>query len=108
MRRGWTVAVVTVVVARGLLTGCGVGWDFLKENGGGGTAGAQTDCQNSRIVTGQFPASGSFFASGTFTADYSSPKFTRSISPKALGLRVSRNRLWLNDLSIEVSFFPVN
>jgi hypothetical protein len=108
MRRGWIVVVATALVAMGLFSGCELGWDFLQENGSGGTAGAQSDCQNSRVVTGQFPASGSLFASGTFTADYSSPKFTRPISPKALGLRVSRNRLWLNDLSIEVSFFPVN
>jgi hypothetical protein len=108
MGRWWTVAVVTVLVAIGLFNGCELGWDFLKESGSGGTAGAQSDCQNSRVVTGQFPPSGNFFASGTFTADYSSPKFTRPVSPKALGLRVSRNRLWLNDLSIEVSFFPVN
>ena len=108
MGRGWIVAMVTGLLALGLFNGCELGWDFLKENGGGGTAGAQSDCQNSRVVTGQFPASGNLFSSGTFTADYSSPKFTRPISPKALGLRVSRNRLWLNDLSIEVSFFPVN
>jgi hypothetical protein len=108
MGRWWTVAVVTALTAIGLFNGCELGWDFLKESGGDGTAGAQSDCQNNRVVTGQFPASGNFFASGTFTADYSSPKFTRPISPKALGLRVSRNRLWLNDLSIEVSFFPVN
>ena len=91
-----------------MLNGCELGWDFLKEGGGGGSAGAQADCQNSRIVTGQFPPSGNLFASGSFSADYSSAKFTRSTSSKALGLRVSRNRLWLNDLSIEVSFFPVN
>jgi len=108
MGRWWTVAVITAFVAIGLFTGCELGWDFLKESGSGGTAGAQSDCQNSRVVAGQFPPSGNFFASGTFNADYSSPKFTRPISPKALGLRVSRNRLWLNDLSIEVSFFPVN
>ena len=108
MERWWTVAMVIGLVVVTLLNGCELGWDFLKEGGGGGSAGAQSDCQNSRVVIGQFPPSGNFFASGTFTADYSSPKFTRSTSTKALGLRVSRNRLWLNDLSIEVSFFPVN
>lgn len=108
MGRWWSVAIIVALVFVGLLNGCELGWDFLKEEGGGGSAGAQTDCQNSRVATGQFPPSGNFFASGTFSADYSSPKFTRSISSKALGLRVSRNRLWLNDLSIEVSFFPVN
>jgi hypothetical protein len=108
MARWWASAVVTAFVVCGLFTGCELGWDFLKETGGGGPAGAQSDCQSSRVVTGQFPASGSLFASGTFNADYSSPKFTRQIPSKALGLRVSRNRLWLNDLSIEVSFFPVN
>ena len=75
---------VIALVAVGLLNGCELGWDFLKENGGGGSAGAQTDCQNSRVVTGQFPPSGNFFASGTFTANYSSPKFTGPISSKAL------------------------
>src|ERR671922_613706 len=106
MRHTWTLTLAIALIAVGLFNGCELGWDFLKENSGGGSAGAQTDCQSSRVVIGQFPPSGSFFASGTFTADYSSPKFTRSISTKALGLRVSRNRLWLNDLSIEVSFFP--
>jgi hypothetical protein len=108
MGRWWSVAIIIALVVVGLLNGCELGWDFLKEEGGGGSAGAQTDCQNSRVAIGQFPPSGNFFASGTFSADYSSPKFTRSISSKALGLRISRNRLWLNDLSIEVSFFPVN
>jgi hypothetical protein len=108
MGRWWSVAIIIALMVVGLLNGCELGWDFLKEGGSGGSAGAQTDCQNSRVATGQFPPSGNFFASGTFTADYSSSKFTRSTSPKALGLRVSRNRLWLNDLSIEVSFFPVN
>jgi hypothetical protein len=100
------VTPVIALIVVGLLNGCDLGWDFLKEGNGGGSAGAQTGCQNSRVVIGQFPPSGNFFASGTFTADYSSPKFTGATSPKALGLRVSRNRLWLNDLSIEVSFFP--
>ena len=107
MGRWWTIAIVIALVAVGLLNGCELGWDFLKEGGGGGSAGAQTDCQNSRVVTGQFPPSGNFFASGTFTANYSSPKFTGSTPSQPLfALRVSRNRLWLNDLSIEVSFFP--
>lgn len=108
MGRRWTITMVIALMAVGLLNGCELGWDFLKESGDVGSAGAQADCQNSRVVTGQFPPSGNFFASGTFSADYSSAKFTRAISPKALGLRVSRNRLWLNDLSIEVSFFPVD
>ena len=102
----WTLTLAIALIAVGLLNGCELGWDFLKENGGGGSAGAQTDCQSSRVAIGQFPPSGSFFAGDTFTATYSSPKFTGSTPTKALGLRVSRNRLWLNDLSIEVSFFP--
>jgi hypothetical protein len=106
MRHWRTMTPVIALIVVGLLNGCDLGWDFLKEGNGGGSAGAQTGCQNSRVVIGQFPPSGNFFASGTFTADYSSPKFTGATSPKALGLRVSRNRLWLNDLSIEVSFFP--
>ena len=111
MGRWWSVAMVIALGVVGLLNGCELGWDFLKEEGGGGSVGAQADCQNSRVVTGQFPPSGNLFASGTFgtfAGDYSSPKFTRSISTTALGLRVSRNRLWLDDLSIEVSFFPVD
>jgi hypothetical protein len=105
----WHVAVVITLVALGLLNGCDLGWDFLKENGGGGNAGAQTSCPNSRVVTGQFPPSGAFFASGTFAANYSSPKFTGSTPSQPLfALRVSRNRLWVSDLSIEVSFFPFN
>ena len=47
--------------------------------------------------------------SGTFSATYSSPKFTGTTPSQPLfALRVSRNRLWLGDLSIEVSFFPVD
>jgi hypothetical protein len=110
MERWWALAVVMALVAGGLLNGCDLGWDFLKEGGGSGSgnAGAQTGCQSSQVVTGQFPPSGGLFNSGTFTADYSSPNLTGSTSSKALGLRVSRNRLWLNDLSIEVSFFPLD
>src|SRR5919106_5266116 len=106
MGRLWTVAVVSALVAIGRLNGCDLGWDFLKQGGGNGNVGAQTGCQSSQVVTGQFPPSGGFFSSGTFTADYSSPNFTGSTPSKALGLRISRNRLWLNDFSIEVSFFP--
>jgi hypothetical protein len=106
MGRWWTLAVGLALVTVALLNGCELGWDFLKEGGGGGSAGAQTDCQNSRVVTGQFPPSGGLSSRGRFTVDYSSPNFTGSSSSTAIGLRVSRNRLWLNDLSIEVSFFP--
>jgi hypothetical protein len=107
MGRWWTIAVVVAGLALGFLTGCELGWDFLQEGGGGGKAGAQTGCQNSRVVTGQFPPSGGLSANGTFTANYSSPNFTGSTPSKPLfALRVSRNRLWLNDLSIEVWFFP--
>jgi hypothetical protein len=106
MARWWTLAMIIALVVLGLLNGCDLGWDFLKEGGGSGNAGAQTGCQSSSVVTGQFPPSGGFLNSEMFTADYSAPNFTGSTSSKALGLRVSRNRLWLNDLSIEVSFFP--
>jgi len=101
-----TLTMVIALVAIWLLNGCDLGWDFLKEGGGNGNAGAQTGCQSSQVVTGQFPPSGGLLNSGMFTADYSSPNFTGSTSSKALGLRVSRNRLWLDDLSIEISFFP--
>jgi hypothetical protein len=95
-------------MAAALLHGCDLGWDFLKESGdgGGGNAGAQTGCQSSKVATGQFPPPGGLLSTGVFTANYSSPNFNGSISSKALGLRASRNRLWLNDFSIEVSFFP--
>jgi hypothetical protein len=107
MGRWWNIAVVISLVAVGLLNGCELGWDFLKEGGSGGKAGAQTGCQSSQVVIGQFPSSGGLLASGVFTANYSSTEgFNGSTSSKALGLRVSRNRLWLNDFSIEVSFFP--
>jgi hypothetical protein len=108
MGHWWTLTMVIALVAVWLLNGCDLGWDFLKEDGGSGSgsAGAQTGCQSSQVVTGQFPPSGGLLNSGMFTADYSSLQFTGSTSPKALGLRVSRNRLWLNDFSIEVSFFP--
>jgi hypothetical protein len=105
MGRWWAFTVALTLVAVALFSGCELGWDFLKEGSGGGSAGAQIGCQNSRIVTGQFPPSGGLLSTGDFTADYSSPTFTGLTSSKALGLRVSRNRLWLNDLSIEVSFF---
>jgi hypothetical protein len=106
MGRWWTLTVVLALGGIVLLSGCELGWDFFKEHGEGGNAGAQTGCQNSRVITGQFPSSGRLLSRGRFTADYSSPTFTGSTSSIAFGLRVSRNRLWLNDLSIEVSFFP--
>lgn len=107
MGRWWTVAMVIALISIGLINGCELGWEFLKEGGSGGSAGAQTDCQNSRVVNGQFPPSGNLFHDGTFTATYSSPKFTRTTPSQPLfALRVSRNRLWVGDLSIEVSFFP--
>jgi hypothetical protein len=109
MGHWWTVALVIVLLIAGLLSGCELGWDFLNEGGGGGTAGAQMECENSRVAIGQFPPLGNLFASGTFTADYSAPKFTGPLpSQPPLALRVSRNRLWVNDLSIEVSLFPFN
>ena len=106
MGRWWALVVILTLVAVAFFNGCEPGWDFLKEGNGGGSAGAQLTCQNSRVATGQFPPSGGLLNRGEFTADYSSPTFTGSTSSKALGLRVSRNRLWLNDLSIEVSLFP--
>ena len=106
MGRWWTLAVVIALMAAGLLNGCELGWDFLKEGGGSGNVGAQTGCQNSQVAIGQFPASGGLSSAGTFTADYSSPNFNGPTSSTALGLRVSRHRLWLDDLAIEVSFFP--
>ena len=110
MGRWRTLALIMTLVAVSLYNGCDLGWDFLKEGGGNGSgsAGAQTGCQSSPVVTGQFPPSGGLLSSGTFTAEYTSPQLTGSTSSKALGLRVSRNRLWLNDLSIEVSFFPLD
>src|SRR5262245_65865463 len=101
MGRWWTLVVVIAVMSGWLLNGCDIGWDLLKEGGNSGKAGAQTGCQSSLVVTGQFPPSGGgLLSSGTFSTNYSSPKFTGSTSSKALGLLVSRNRLWLNDLSI--------
>lgn len=106
MKRLRHLSVITTLAAA-LLTGCELGWNFLDEGGiSGGNAGAQTGCQGSNVVTGQFPQSGGLLSGGTFTSNYSSPNFNGSISQKSLALRVSRNRLWLNDLSIEVSFFP--
>jgi hypothetical protein len=104
---GWWQATVTVMslITLGLLQGCELGWDFLKE-GSGGDAGAQTRCSSSQAVAGQFPASGALLTDGSFSATYSSPSFSGSTSSIALGLRISRHRLWLNDLAIEVSFFP--
>jgi hypothetical protein len=104
MSRWWNAVVLAAVLTIGLVSGCELGWDFLKEKVRG--AGAQADCASSRVVIGQFPPVGGFLSEGTFTAQYSSPKFNGTTSNKALGLRISRSRLWLNDLSIEVSFFP--
>jgi hypothetical protein len=108
MGRWWTIVAVIALMATGLLHGCELGWDFLKEDGGSGTAGAQTGCQNGRVATGQFPPSGALSSGGEFTASYSSPNFSSDPVPSdpPFGLRVSRNRLWLRDLSIELSFFP--
>jgi hypothetical protein len=107
MARWGIIAVVLALLAGGLLNGCDLGWDFLREGSSGGNAGAQTGCQNSLVVIGQFPPSGGLSSSGDFTANYSSPNFNGSTPSKPLfALRVSRNRLWLNDLSIEVSLFP--
>jgi len=103
----WRHLAAVIALAAGLFTGCELGWDFLNEGGnGGGNVGAQTGCQSSTVVTGQFPPSGGLLSGGRFTSNYSSPNFNGSISEKSLALRVSRHRLWLNDLSIEVSFFP--
>jgi len=99
--------IVITAIATALLAGCELGWNFLEEGGGsGGNVGAQTGCESSRVVSGQFPQSGSLFVGGTFISNYSSPNFNGSISQKSLALRASRHRLWLNDFSIEVSFFP--
>lgn len=104
MRRWSTAFVLIATLFVGLMNGCELGWEFLKEKKQG--VGAQTECANSRVAIGQFPSAGGLFSGGTFTAEYSSPKFSGTTSNKALGLRISRSRLWLNDLSIEVSFFP--
>jgi hypothetical protein len=106
MGRRWILTMAIALIPIWLLYGCDLGWDFLKERAGNGNAGAQTGCQNNQVVIGQFPTSGALLSGGTFIADYTSPQFTGSTSSRALGLRVSRSRLWLDDLSIEVSFFP--
>jgi hypothetical protein len=108
MGRWWTARMIIALMPICLINGCDLGWDFLKDGGGSGSAGAQGGCQSSQAVTGQFPPSGGLLTGGTFTTDYTSPQFTAATPSKALGLRVSRNRLWLNDFSIEVSFFPVD
>ena len=55
MGRRWTIAMVIALMAVGLLNGCELGWDFLKESGGGGSAGAQADCQTSLPVARSAP-----------------------------------------------------
>lgn len=106
MGRWRHISMLLTTLSMGLMVGCELGWEFLKV--GKGSVGAQTGCQNSRVAIGQFPSVGGLLSSGTFTADYSSPSFNQTTSDKALGLKMSRHRLWLNDLSIEVSFFPVD
>lgn len=98
------IGFLIVTFSVGLVSGCDLGWDFLK--GQNGSAGAQTGCQSSKIATGQFPPAGKLSSGGIFAADYSSSRLNGTTSKKALGLRISRSRLWLNDLSFEVSFFP--
>lgn len=104
MRRWSKPFVLLAILFVGLMNGCELGWDFLKEKKQG--VGAQTECANSRVAVGQFPQAGALFSGGIFTAEYSSSKFNGTTTSKALGLRISRSRLWLNDLSVEVSFFP--
>ena len=41
MGRWRALAVVSAFLAGGVLNGCELGWDFLKEGGGSGNAGAQ-------------------------------------------------------------------
>jgi hypothetical protein len=107
MGRWRGLAVLMSMLTLCLLHGCDLGWDFLKEGGGGsGDVGAQTRCTNGRVVAGQLPASGALQNSGTFNATYTSPSFTGNVPTISFGLRISRHRLWLDDLTIEVSFFP--
>jgi len=104
MGHWWGLCILIGTLTVGLVSGCDLGWDFLK--GQERSARAQTGCQSSKIATGQFPPAGGLLTGGAFTADYSSPAFNGTTSNKALGLRIGRSRLWLHDLSIEVSFFP--
>lgn len=104
MTHWWKACTVIATLTLGLIGGCELGWDFLKEKVGG--VGAQGECANSRVAVGQFPPAGGLLSGGTFTAQYSSPRFNGTTSDRAFGLRISRHRLWLDDLSIEVSFFP--
>lgn len=100
------LALMGCLLIAGIMQGCDLGWDFLREGGGVGGVGAQPACPSSRVVVGQFPPAGSLSTIGFFDAHYSSPSFNGTVSPRAAGWRISRNRLWLNDLAIEVSFFP--
>jgi hypothetical protein len=100
---------MSTLLLGGFLHGCDLGWDFLQEGGsGGGDAGAQTGCQSSRIAVGQLPSAGGLSEPSFFSADYSSASrsLEGAIPTKGMGLRLSRHRLWVNDLTIEVSFFP--
>jgi hypothetical protein len=77
--------------------------------GGPARVSAQTaGCADSTVAIGQLPPAGALFSSGTFRAEYSAPtRGTGELVPStALGLRISQHRLWLNDLTIEVSLFP--
>jgi hypothetical protein len=67
-------------------------------------------CAVGTVAMGQLPPAGALSSTGTFDAEYSAP--TRGggelVPSTALGLRISRHRLWLNDLTIEVSLFPLD
>jgi hypothetical protein len=67
-----------------------------------------TGCADSTVAIGQLPPAGALFSPASFHADYSAPmRGTQAVPSTALGLRISRHRLWVNDLTIEVSLFPL-
>ena len=103
---GWALVLLLLLVGA---------WWGSRQIGGGrppglpARVGAQPlDCTGGTVALGRLPPAGALFSPGTFQADYSAPTLSGLVPRTALGLRISRHRLWLHDLAIEVSLFPVD
>jgi hypothetical protein len=104
---GWPLRLLLMLLAVSWWGGSQIGGD--RRPVPPARVSAQTDdCAVATVAIGQLPPAGALFSTGTFHADYSAP--TRGggelVPSTALGLRISRHRLWLHDLTIEVSLFP--
>jgi hypothetical protein len=104
---GWALGLLLMLLVVSWWGGSQIGGD--RRPGGTGRVGAQTTgCADGTVALGRLPPAGALFSTGTFEADYSAPTLSGSVPSTALGLRISQHRLWLHDLAIEVSLFPVD